>query len=246
MTVEDIELAARELPVGGAPEAVHHAWNGNRPGQDEQRQRAHHHGRSALGSPGAVGTTTFRPPYLPIRLGLLSGRHIDKHFSAVRVSPMHEWHVRNGAVMGPANLWLRPKAYLRGNRSYAQAWQRECRNVRQDVGIVDVSTLGKIEVQGPDAGVFLDRVCANRISTLKVGKGAVWRAAQRGRNRLRRRHHRPLGESGCSSCRRRRPMRRRDVSLRVSVGDRMAHVAGRVTSVTDHYAQIALAGAQEP
>src|SRR5690606_12014645 len=116
------------------------------------------------------GTTTFRPPYTPIRLGLLSGRHIGRHFSATRVSPMHDWHVRHRAVMGPANLWLRPKTYLRGNESYSQAWQRECRNVRQNVGIVDVSTLGKTEVEGPDASAFLDRVYANRISTLKVGK----------------------------------------------------------------------------
>lgn len=193
-------------------------------------------------SPGAVGTTTFRPPYTPIRLGLLSGRHIDKHFSAVRVSPMHEWHVRNGAVMGPANLWLRPKAYLRGNESYAQAWQRECRNVRQDVGIVDVSTLGKIEVQGPDAGVFLDRVYANRISTLKVGKarygvllredgivfddGTIARWGER------------LFILSTTTANAAAVMSHFEFLLATA----WPTLRVRVTSVTDHYAQIALAG----
>lgn len=243
VTVEDIELAARENF-----RSVEHLKRYTTLGMGtDQGKTSNVNGLTIMGalrseSPGAVGTTTFRPPYTPIRLGLLSGRHIDKHFSAVRVSPMHEWHVRNGAVMGPANLWLRPKAYLRGNESYAQAWQRECRNVRQDVGIVDVSTLGKIEVQGPDAGVFLDRVYANRISTLKVGKarygvllredgivfddGTIARWGER------------LFILSTTTANAAAVMSHFEFLLATA----WPTLRVRVTSVTDHYAQIALAG----
>ncbi|KDC58735.1 sarcosine oxidase subunit alpha family protein [Bordetella bronchiseptica] len=243
VTVEDIELAARENF-----RSVEHLKRYTTLGMGtDQGKTSNVNGLTIMGalraeSPGAVGTTTFRPPYTPIRLGLLSGRNIDKHFSAIRVSPMHEWHVRNGAVMGPANLWLRPKAYLRGNESYAQAWQRECRNVRQGVGIVDVSTLGKIEVQGPDAGVFLDRVYANRISTLKVGKarygvllredgivfddGTIARWGER------------LFILSTTTANAAAVMSHFEFLLATA----WPTLRVRVTSVTDHYAQIALAG----
>lgn len=245
VTVEDIELAARENF-----RSVEHLKRYTTLGMGtDQGKTSNVNGLTIMGalrseSPGAVGTTTFRPPYTPIRLGLLSGRHIGKHFSATRLSPMHGWHVENGAVMGPANLWLRPKAYIRAGESYTQAWQRECRNVRENVGIVDVSTLGKIEVQGPDAGVFLDRVYANRISNLKVGKaryGLILRddgmvfddgtVARWGHNKF------ILSTTTANAA---AVMSHFEFLLAAA----WPTLKVRVVSVTDHYAQIALAGPQ--
>lgn len=119
---------------------------------------------------GAVGTTTFRPPYTPVSLGALGGREAGHHIRPVRKTPMHDWHLANGATMIPAGMWLRPRAYFRPGETLEQAYVREARAVRDSVGIADVSTLGKIDVQGPDAAEFLDRVYTNTFSTLVVGK----------------------------------------------------------------------------
>jgi sarcosine oxidase subunit alpha len=83
---------------------------------------------------------------------------------------MHDWHLAHRAEMQPVGLWLRPGAYLLPGETVAEAYVREARAVRASVGIVDVSTLGKIDVQGPDAAAFLDRVYVNTFSTLPVGK----------------------------------------------------------------------------
>ena len=83
---------------------------------------------------------------------------------------MHDWHVEHGARMYAAGLWFRPMIYGQAGESVEQAYVREARAVRASVGIVDVSTLGKIAVQGPDAAAFLDRVYTNMFSTLAVGK----------------------------------------------------------------------------
>ena len=83
---------------------------------------------------------------------------------------MHDWHVEHGATMFPAGLWYRPQIYGLHGETIEQAYVREAKAVRESVGIVDVSTLGKIAVQGPDAGAFLDRVYTNMFSTLPVGK----------------------------------------------------------------------------
>ena len=117
-----------------------------------------------------VGTTTFRPPYTPITMGILAGRETGRHFAPTRRSPMHEWHEAQGAVMVEAGLWLRPRCYPRTGENPAPAIQREAAHVRNAVGLVDVSTLGKIDVQGPDATEFLQRVYANNWGNLPVGK----------------------------------------------------------------------------
>ena len=117
-----------------------------------------------------VGTTTFRPPYTPITMGILVGRETGRHFAPTRRSPMHEWHESQGAVMVEAGLWLRPRCYPRTGENPAQAIQREAAHVRKAVGLVDVSTLGKIDVQGPDATEFLQRVYANNWGNLPAGK----------------------------------------------------------------------------
>lgn len=117
-----------------------------------------------------VGTTTFRAPYAPVTLGAIAGAETGRHVRPVRHTPMHAWHLANGAEMMPAGAWLRPRVYYRAGENLRDAYIREARTVRERVGICDVSTLGKIDVQGPDAAEFLDRVYTNLFSTLPVGK----------------------------------------------------------------------------
>jgi heterotetrameric sarcosine oxidase alpha subunit len=117
-----------------------------------------------------VGHTTFRPPYSPISLGALAGPATGAHLTSTRHTPMHAWHVENGAQFVPAGLWLRPQAYPRQGESMRDAWLREAVHVRKAVGLVDVSTLGKIMVQGTDAPEFLERMYINRWKSLRVGR----------------------------------------------------------------------------
>jgi heterotetrameric sarcosine oxidase alpha subunit len=118
----------------------------------------------------AVGTTTFRPPYTPVTFGAIAGSHVGKHLDPIRRTPLHDWHVANGARMYEAGQWLRPRVYIRGGESFRDAWIREVNTVRNGVGIADVSTLGKIDIQGPDAAAFLDRLYCNPMRSLPVGK----------------------------------------------------------------------------
>ncbi len=118
----------------------------------------------------AAGTTTFRPPYTPVSIGALAGRSIGQHFRPVRRSPLHEWHLDNGAVMIEAGPWLRPWYYRWAGAQPASAYVEEMRLVRSGVGLSDVSSLGKIDVQGPDAAEFLNRVYVNEFARLPVGK----------------------------------------------------------------------------
>lgn len=116
-----------------------------------------------------AGTTRFRPPYSPVLIGALAAeRH--RHFKPDRLTPMHDWHLEHGARMMEAGLWHRPQIYGQAGETVEQAYVREAKAVRDAVGIVDVSTLGKIAVKGPDAAEFLDRVYTNMFSTLKVGR----------------------------------------------------------------------------
>ena len=119
---------------------------------------------------GAIGTTTFRPLYSPVALGTLAGRRRGVALRPTRLSAMHIWHERSGAAFTQAGLWLRPYYYPRAGESFAAAVAREVRTVRTGVGIVDVSTLGKIELKGPDAGAFLDRLYVNGIAGLPKGR----------------------------------------------------------------------------
>jgi len=118
----------------------------------------------------AVGSTRFRPPFAPVPLGAIAGRERGRHMRPTRRSPLHHAHIEAGAEMMTAGLWLRPRVYARKGEGLFAAYTREARHVRQKVGIADVSTLGKIEVAGPDAGTFLDRVYTNTFSALAVGK----------------------------------------------------------------------------
>jgi methylglutamate dehydrogenase subunit C len=116
-----------------------------------------------------VGTTRFRPPFAPVSVGSLAAERYGD-IRPDRLTPMHDWHLENGATMYGAGLWHRPMIYGLAGETVEQAYVRETKTTREGVGLVDVSTLGKIAVQGPDAGEFLDRVYSNMFSTLAVGK----------------------------------------------------------------------------
>ena len=117
-----------------------------------------------------VGTTTFRPPYTPISFGSIAALRHGQHLHPLRRTALHDWHVSNGAVMTEAAGWWRPWYYPLAGESVRDAYIREAAHVREHAGIVDVSTLGKIAVQGPDAGAFLDRLYVNRFGTLAIGR----------------------------------------------------------------------------
>lgn len=116
-----------------------------------------------------VGTTRFRPPYTPVAFAALAGRARGDLFDPVRITPVHDWHVVQGAEFEDVGQWKRPWYYPQDGEDIHAAVARETIAARNAVGILDGSTLGKIDVQGPDAGEFLDRVYTNLMSTLKVG-----------------------------------------------------------------------------
>ncbi|WP_085033754.1 sarcosine oxidase subunit alpha family protein [Ensifer aridi] len=118
----------------------------------------------------AVGTTTFRPPYTPVTIGALVAHDRGLHVRPTRLSTIHGWHEENGAEMIDAGVWLRPWYYPAKGEDINDAYIREAAHVREHVGIVDVSTLGKIAVQGPDAAEFLNRIYVNGFKTLPIGK----------------------------------------------------------------------------
>ena len=117
-----------------------------------------------------VGHTTFRPPYTPVSIGAIVGREVGKHSKPTRKSPMHYWHEKNNAVFVDAGVWLRPRYYKQGNENLFEASKREAKNVRENVGVCDVTTLGKIDIKGPDSAEFLNRVYTNAWLKLPVGK----------------------------------------------------------------------------
>jgi methylglutamate dehydrogenase subunit C len=121
-------------------------------------------------TPEAVGLPTFRPYTAPVAFGAFAGRATGDRFEPIRRSSLHDWHIRHDAVMQRAGAWMRPFYYPKAGEDAWTAILREARMVRSGVGICDVSTLGKIDLQGPDAAVFLDRLYANTMSTLPVGR----------------------------------------------------------------------------
>ena len=118
----------------------------------------------------AVGTTTFRPPYAPVPMGALAGRAVGEQAEPVRTTPLHQWHLRTGAVFEDTGRWRRPRYYPQGEETLRQAVDRECLATRNAVALLDASTLGKIDVHGPDAARFLDRIYTNDWDDLKVGR----------------------------------------------------------------------------
>jgi len=122
------------------------------------------------GDMSAMGTTTFRPPFTPVAFGALAGRNVGHHFRPTRRSPLHDWHVAHGGELIEAGPWMRAWWYRWAGATAEDAYIEEMRLVRSAVGLADASTLGKIDVQGPDAAEFLSRIYANNFANLPVGK----------------------------------------------------------------------------
>ena len=118
-------------------------------------------------SPCELGHTTLRPPVMPVTLGAIAGRETRERFAPHRRLPMHDWHVGHGALMQEFGEWRRPVVYLKSGETREQAVQREALGVRTGAGLFDGSSLGKIEIHGPDALVFLDRFYINDLTMLK-------------------------------------------------------------------------------
>lgn len=118
-----------------------------------------------------TGTTIFRPPYTGVSFSALGGGDTGPDFRPTRLTPTHGWAAAQGAVFVEAGPWMRAQYFPRpGETHWREAVDREARAVRRAVGVCDVTTLGKIDVQGKDAGEFLNRIYANMMGTLKPGK----------------------------------------------------------------------------
>ncbi|HMB75113.1 MAG TPA: sarcosine oxidase subunit alpha, partial [Kiloniellaceae bacterium] len=122
----------------------------------------------ALGQPlPEVGVTTFRPPYTPVSFGIFAGRDVDDLLDPIRKTPMHSWHEANGAKFEEVGQWRRAWYYPKPGEDMHAAVNREVKAVRDSLGVLDATTLGKIDIQGPDAAEFLNRVYTN--AWLKLG-----------------------------------------------------------------------------
>ena len=169
--VSDVQLAARE-----GYESVEHTKRYTTLGMaTDQGKLSNINGLAVLAQAlnaeiPAVGTTTFRPPYTPVTLGVLAGEARGDIFQPLRKSPIHGWHEAHGADFEPVGLWRRPYCFPKGGETQSQAVNREITVVRGGVGMLDASTLGKLIVKGPDAGRFLDMLYTNVMSSLPIGK----------------------------------------------------------------------------
>jgi methylglutamate dehydrogenase subunit C len=171
VTSEDIRLAHRE-----GYSAVEHAKRYTTHGTGTDQGKTGGLVGSAVlaearGDPvSAIGLSKPRPFVTPVSWGALAGMDIGRHFKPERRLPLHDWHKAHGAVFVRIGLWMRPLVYSpTGDTSWGPVLE-EARVVRRSVGITDASSLGKIDVQGRDAAVFLDHIYANTFSTLPVGK----------------------------------------------------------------------------
>lgn len=171
VTVADVRLAAREGYV-----SVEHTKRYTTLGMGPDQGKTGNVGgiavlADALGAEiPSVGTTTFRPPYTPVTFGAFAGRDIGELADPVRRTPLHYWHEQAGAVFEDVGLWRRPRYFPKGAETMDEAVQRECRAARTGAALLDASTLGKIEVHGPDALAFLERMYATDLATLAPGR----------------------------------------------------------------------------
>ena len=126
-----------------------------------------------LGAPVAsVGTTTFRPPFTPVSFGVCAGEGVGELYDPVRKTAIHEWHVSAGAAFENVGQWHRPWYFPRAGEDLNSAVARECLATRRSIGILDASTLGKIDVQGRDAVAFLERIYPHKVGRMAVGRCA--------------------------------------------------------------------------
>jgi sarcosine oxidase subunit alpha len=117
-----------------------------------------------------TGTTIFRPAYTPVTFGAMGGRDIGVLLDPARHTSAHPWHVANGAEFENVGQWKRPWYFPQAGETMQQTLNRECLAVRNSVGMLDASTLGKIDIQGKDAREFLNRVYTNAWTKLAPGK----------------------------------------------------------------------------
>jgi methylglutamate dehydrogenase subunit C len=172
VTDSDIELAAREGFT-----SIEHLKRYTTLGMaTDQGKTSQLNGHALLAattgrSIAETGTILSRPPYLPVAIGALAGYHRDENFRPERRTASHEWAKQRGATFVDAGLWKRAQWFaLPGERNWLETVNREVTMTRNGVGICDVSTLGKIDVHGPDAELLLDRLYINTFSTLPIGK----------------------------------------------------------------------------
>ncbi|MBC7283641.1 MAG: sarcosine oxidase subunit alpha family protein [Hoeflea sp.] len=194
-------------------------------------------------TPDQVGTTTFRPFYTPVSIGALAGEHRGAHYRPVRRSALHRWAEKHGAVFIEAGAWMRASHFPRdGEPSWKETCDRETLAVRASVGISDASTLGKIDLIGKDAARFLDLIYTSKMSTLAIGKA---------RYGLMLREDGLLMDDGTVS--RLGDQHYLITTTTAAAGEAMAHMEFcaqalwpeldvRLTSVTDQWAQITVAG----
>ena len=117
-----------------------------------------------------VGTTIYRPPYAPLSFAAIAGRNSYEYYDPERKSPIHNWHITNGAVFEDVGQWKRPWYFpINKDETMDEAVQRESKNVRENAGVLDGSTLGKIEIKGKDALAFMNLIYTNSFSKMKPG-----------------------------------------------------------------------------
>jgi sarcosine oxidase subunit alpha len=172
VTADDIALAARE-----GFRSVEHLKRYTTLGMaTEQGRTANMSGLAIMagltGRPIAdAGTTRARPPHVPVAIGAFAGQHRGREFRPARLTPSHNWAREQGAVFVAAGAWMRAQYFPRPvDRDALASVSREVLGVRTSVGFCDVSTLGKIDLQGPDAAAFLDRLYVNTFSNLAIGR----------------------------------------------------------------------------
>ena len=171
VTADDIALAARE-----GLRSVEHVKRYTTTGMGTDQGKTSNVNALALLSRAVgraiaeTGTTTFRPPYTSVPFGALAGRARGNLVDPVRVTPINRWHVSAGAVFEDVGQWKRARHYPRAGEDMEHAVRRECLAVRDAVGIFDASTLGKIELRGPDTAELLDRIYTNNFRNLAVGR----------------------------------------------------------------------------
>ena len=171
VTTKDLALAARE-----GFESIEHVKRYTTAGMATDQGKTSNMNALAIVADGLarplpdVGLTTFRMPYTPVTFGALAGYDRGDLFDPVRTTPMHEWARRQGAVFEDVGQWKRARYFPHAGEDMHRAVARECRAVRAACGIFDASTLGKIEVVGPDAATFLSRMYVNDFASLAVGR----------------------------------------------------------------------------
>ena len=244
VTVKDVRLAAQEN-LASVEHMKRYTTQGMAPDQGKNSSVAALAVLAEATGRGIAetGTTTFRPPYTPVSIAALGAGGQGAGFAPQRLLTSHQASLERGAPMVEAGLWYRPSYFPRpGETTWRAACDREVGMVREKVGVCDVSTLGKIDLQGPDAARFLDFVYTNTLATLKPG---------RVRYGLMLREDGMVFDDGTTACL--APGHYLMTTTTAAAGPVMrhlefvhqAHCAGwnvRMVSVTEHWAQFAVAG----